>query len=69
MTALVSALAEIRTGAADRTTAGLLAEECAALVGYLGRLRDAVLAAEDRPEGWSVLIADAAAEIRELEKP
>lgn len=61
-----SALAEIRQCAADGSTAGLLAEECAALAAHIDRLHEAVLAAEDRPEGWSATVADMVAEIRAL---
>ncbi len=69
MTALRATLAELRECAADNSSMGLLERETVELWQYITRLQDAVLAAEDRPEGWSATIADTAAEVRELEQP
>ena len=35
----------------------------------IDRLHEAVLAADERPEGWSATVADAAAEIRQMTPP
>lgn len=67
MNALESSLAEIRASAADGSTAALLTEECGALWLYIAGLQAAVLMAEQGHEGWPSVIADAAAEIRDLE--
>ena len=64
--ATLVALAEVRSAAAVGSHVGLPAEECAALAEHIDRLHAAVLAAEDRPEGWSATVADVAAEIRAL---
>lgn len=66
MSVLQSALAEIRTGVADRISVGLSADQCAALAQHIDQLQQAVLEADDRPEGWSATVADAAAEARAL---
>lgn len=66
MSALQSALAELRACAADRISVGLSAGQCAALAQHIDQLQQAVLEADDRPEGWSATVADTAAKARAL---
>lgn len=63
---LESALIELRASADDEAIPYLTASESAALLDHLGRLHEAVLAADERPEGWSATVAEIAAEIRQL---
>lgn len=66
MSALEAALRELRECAATGMTTGLLPHEITALTAHIDRLHTAVLAADERPEGWSAIVADAAAEARAL---